>query len=345
LRTRWFALALSALVIGAIGGVMLTPQPAGAVNKDMIELQQQVAQILQNQQDLRSAMDANNATLKTLVQQSLDSVSQMNGQMVTLQKSVQEVQANTGSRIDSMTQQTQGISDNLQDVQARVGKLAQQLTDMQNILQSIDAKVSSGAGSGPPAAEPPPGGPGGPAGSYPPSTSGTPSPSTYNAAPPAGAGAPYSAPPSGSNGNGMAPAAMAPVSSDTLYHNALRDYTTANYELSRQEFADYIHNFPATDLASNSQFYLGEIAYSQGDYKSAITGYDLVITKYPQSIKLASALLKKAQAENNLREKTAAIRDLREVVSKYPGSDESRRARTLLQGMGVSATAPHTTAH
>ena len=40
----------------------------------MIELQQQVSQLLQGQQDLRSAVDTNNATLKTLVQQSLDGV-------------------------------------------------------------------------------------------------------------------------------------------------------------------------------------------------------------------------------------------------------------------------------
>ena len=341
MRTRWLALTLSALVVGAIGGVMLTPQPAGAVNKDMIELQQQVSQLLQGQQDLRSAVDTNSATIKTLVQQSIETVNKMNSQMSALENSVQQVQANTGSRIDAMTQQTQGISDNVQDVQARVGKLAQQLSDMQGILQSIDAKVSSAPGTSAPGTEPPPNGM--TPGSYPPaSTSGSgPGPSSMNNATPPNAGMPYSVAPAASNGNAAAPSSMAPISADTLYHNALRDYTTANYDLSRQEFGDYIRNFPSTDLASNSQFYLGEIAYSQGDYKNAITAYDLVLAKYPQSIKRAASLIKKAQAENNLKEKASAIRDLREVVAKYPGSDESRRAKTLLQGMGVSTTAPH----
>ena len=54
---------------------------------------------------------------------------------------------------------------------------------------------------------------------------------------------------------------MPPISADTLYQNALRDYTSGNYDLARQEFSDYIKNFPTNDLASNSQFYLGEIAY------------------------------------------------------------------------------------
>src|SRR6185437_6128088 len=119
MRTRWVVLTFAAVLLGAIGGAMLAPQPASAVSRDMIELQQQVAQLLQGQQDMRSAMDSNNATIKTLVQQSLDSVNKLSAEMSSVQKSVQEVQANTGARIDTMAQQTQGLSDNLQDVQAR----------------------------------------------------------------------------------------------------------------------------------------------------------------------------------------------------------------------------------
>jgi tol-pal system protein YbgF len=345
-RIRWFALALIALVFGALGGAILAPQPAGAVSKDMVELEQNVSQLLQGQQDLRSALDQSSAAMKTLVQQSIDTVNQMSSQMASVQKTVQDVQANTGSRIDSMAQQSQGISDNVQDLQARVQKLSQQLTDIQNSLQSIDAKVSSGAGA-------PGAAPGGPAGSYPPSNAPGGSPPTNNGGPNS-----YNAPPSDYNtapsygtqpasmpaSNGSAPG-MAPLSADTLYHNALRDYTTGNYDLSHQEFADYIAHFPTSDLASNSQFYLGEIFYAQNDYKDAVAAYNLVLSKYPQSLKLAAALMKRGQAEINLKERTAGIRDLREVVTRFPGSDESRRAKSILQGMGVSATAPaHSTA-
>jgi tol-pal system protein YbgF len=284
------------MLCGALGGAILAPQPAGAVSKEMIQLQQQVAQLLQAQQDLRTAVDSNSAMLKTLVQQSLDSVSQLHSQMGALQKTVQEVQANTGSRIDTMTQQTQGLSDNLQDVQARVGKLSQQVTDMQNLLQSIDAKVSGGA--------------------------------------PAGAAAgmtPGTTP-------GMAPAAMPPISADTLYQNALRDLTGGKYDLSRQEFSDYIRNFPANDLASNAQFYLGEIAYAQNDFKGAIAAYDTVLTNYPKSFKLAASLLKKGMAEVELGLKASATRDLREVVRRFPGSEEARRAQAKLHDLGAATT-------
>jgi tol-pal system protein YbgF len=342
-RIRWISLALIALVFGAVGGAILAPQPANAVNRDMVLLQNNVSQLLQGQQDLRSSMDANSASMRTLVQQSIDTVNKMSGEMGSLQKSLQDVQANTGSRIDSMGQQTQGISDNVQDVQARIGKLSQQLSDMNNLMQSIDAKVSGGMPpANGPGSEPPSNAPAGQGSSYPQSASPSgSSPSTYNM--PSGASNSYASqpPPNASNGPGaMTPASMPPISADTLYRNALRDYTTGNYDLSRQEFSDYIGHFPSDVYASNSQFYLGEISYAQRDYKSAIRAYDLVLSKYPDSIKLAEALLKKALAEENLKARTSAIRDLRDVVHRFPGSDESRRARAVLQSMGVSATAP-----
>ena len=133
------------------------------------------------------------------------------------------------------------------------------------------------------------------------------------------------------NGGGAPP----PISADTLYQNALRDFTSGKYDLARQEFSDYLANFPSNDLASNAQFYLGEIDYAQGNYKVAIGAYVKVMNQYPRSFKVAASLLKKAQAEVKLGQKQAGIRDLREVVRKYPGSDEARQAQARLHELGA----------
>jgi tol-pal system protein YbgF len=312
LRTKWVVLGFAAVLLGALGGALVSPQPAGAVSREIIQLQEQVAQLLQGQQDLRSAVDSDSASIRTLVQQQVDSVNRLNATMGSLQQAVQQVQANAGSQISTVAQQTQGLSDNLQDVQTRVGKLQQQLSDVQNLLQTIDSKVSNAS-------------PQNGAAPMVPGTNGTqnaagPGPSTQN----------DSAPANTVNG---APPAMPPISADTLYQNGLRDYNTGNYDLAHQEFADYIRNFPSNDLASNAQFYLGEIMYAQGDYKDAINAYDAVLTNYPNSFKLADSLLKKAMAEQQLHMKVSAARDYRAVTRKFPGSDASRRAEARLREM------------
>lgn len=298
MRTRWIVLGVGVLLAGALGGAVLTPPPAGAVSKEMIELQQQVQQLIQAQRDMRSVMDTNNATLKTLVQQSLDSINQLNNQMGVVQKTVQEMQANTGARIDTMTTQTQGLSDNMQDVQARVGKLSQQMNDVQSLLQTIDGKLSgSGGGAG-----------------------------------------------SGTSGNAGVPA-MPPISADTLYQNGLRDFTGGNYDLAHQEFSDYLKNFPTNPLAGNAQFYLGEIAYAQEDYQNAVTQYDMVLYSYPKSFKLAAALLKKGQAEVKLGQKASGTRDLREVIRRFPGTDEARQAQARLKEVAAPPPAKPAAKH
>ncbi|MGA8221357.1 MAG: tol-pal system protein YbgF [Candidatus Acidiferrales bacterium] len=287
---------------------MLTPPPAGAVSKEMIELQQSVDQLAQAQRDMRSTMDTNNATLKTLVQQSLDSINQLNNQMGALQKTVQESAANSGARIDTMTTQTQGLSDNMADVQARVGKLSQQMTDIQGLLQTIDGKISGGGpGTG------------------------------------AGAGSGGGASGGGGGSSGVPP--MAPISADTLYQSGLRDFNAGNYDLSKQEFSDYLKNFPTNPLAGNAQFYLGEISYAQDNFADAVTQYDMVLYSYPKSFKLAASLLKKGQAEIKLGQKASGTRDLREVVRRFPGTDEARQAQARLKELGAAPAAHSTTKH
>jgi tol-pal system protein YbgF len=317
-------LAVAALIIGVVMGSRLNPRPTGAVSKEIIQLQEDVSQLLQGQQTIRSTIDANNASMRTLVQQSLDSVNALNQQMATLQKNVQEATANSSSRIDTMSTQTQGISDNLQDVQARVGKVAAQINDMQSTLQSIDGRLAGGsAPSGVPAGGAPGGGANG------------------SGVPPSAGGPGSATPPNGGGGLSSLPG----VSSDTLYQNALRDFTTGKYDLARQEFGDYVLHFPSTDLASNAQFYLGEISYAQADYKDAIAQYNLVLANYPQSYKLAAALLKKGFAELEMGMKATGTKDLRELVRRFPGADEARRAQAKLKEIGATTAVPRTSPH
>src|SRR5437762_12328809 len=139
----------AALVVGAICGSLIGPRPAAAVAREIIELQRDVTTLLQGQKDLSTQLTQDHTVMRTLLEQSNDSVGRLNGTMSGLQKSVQDVQANSGARLDTMSTQVQGLSDNLEEIKSRLGKLNQQLVDLQNSVPSLDVKLSGAAAPAP----------------------------------------------------------------------------------------------------------------------------------------------------------------------------------------------------
>ena len=126
---------------------------------------------------------------------------------------------------------------------------------------------------------------------------------------------------------------------DVLYNNALRDYNGGNTDLAKQEFSDYIKNYPNTDLAGNAYFYLAEIDYRTGNYPQAIKGYDQVLQSFPDGNKAASAELKKGFALIESGQKDLGISALRHVVQRYPRTNEAMQAKDRLRKLGVATTA------
>lgn len=301
MRIRNITIFAAAVLAGALGGSLIGPHPAEAVAREIIELQRDVTSILQGQKDLSTQMTQDHTITKTLVEQSSDSVTKLATSIGSMQKSLQDVQANSGARLDTMSTQVQGLSDNLEEIKSRLGKLNQQLVDLQNAVQSIDAKISGGAA---------------PATGVPTPTAGLASPAGSSAVP-----------------SGPAPSA------NTLYENGLRDIQSGKYDLARSEFQDYLKYYSNTDLASNAQFYLGEILYKQKQYNDAVAAYDKVLTNYPKSFKLGPARLKKGMALLDLGQKSAAIREFREVIRAFPGSEEDRLARGKLKELGIPVSA------
>jgi tol-pal system protein YbgF len=304
MQKRKIVLFGGAMFLSAVAGSLIGPKPIQAVSREMVELQRDVTTLLEGQKDLQKQMTQEHTVQKTLIEQSADNVSKLNGTMSSLEKSVQDVQANSGARLDTMSTQVQGLSDNLEEIKSRLGKLNQQLADMQNSVQNIDSRIAGGGPVVPSGTTAPPSG----------STSG--------------------APPRSSAPDPVGP----PPSADTLYSNGLRDITSGKYDLARVEFQDYLKFYSDTDLASNAQFYLGEIAYQQKQYDQAVEEYDKVLNNYPKSFKLAPARLKKGMALIELGQKNPGIKELREVVKRYPGTEEERRARAKLKDLGVPVT-------
>jgi tol-pal system protein YbgF len=143
----------------------------------------------------------------------------------------------------------------------------------------------------------------------------------------------------GADGQPGATGAPAAPPADALYNNALRDYTAGKYDLAQQEFNDYLKYYPDTELAGNSQFYLADIMYKQGDYKGAIAAYNVVLERYPDGNKSPAAQLKKAYAYLELGQRTEGVRELNSLVTRYPRSLEAQQAKERLKHLGPASAA------
>lgn len=124
---------------------------------------------------------------------------------------------------------------------------------------------------------------------------------------------------------------------DVLYNNALRDFNGGNADLAKQEFGDYVKNYPNTDLAGNAYFYLGEMDFKAGNYPQAVKEYDQVIQGFPDGTKAASAELKKGFALIESGQNDAGVAALKHVVQRYPRSNEALQAKDRLRKLGVAA--------
>jgi len=241
-RNTLAGLASVALIIAAA-------TPTFGVSKEIIQLQTQVQTLSDQVARLQQSIDERMGVMRSLVEQSADSVNQMSVTVKDLEQKSQAQSADANQRLEQVSGQVQSLHDTVDELKSRLAKISKQLDDMQQGGQNL------AAGQPPMAAVP-------------------------------GATAP-------GGGTTAAPSAPPP---DALYNNALRDYNAGKYDLSSQEFGDYVKFYGTTDLAGNAQFYLADIEYRQANFEAAVRDYDKVLEQYPGGSKAAAAQLKKGYA-------------------------------------------------
>jgi tol-pal system protein YbgF len=302
-RNRLLVPALMALVLS------MSPRPAHAASKEIVELQTQVQQLLDMMQRLQTTLDTKFAVLQHLSEQTADNANQITATVNTLQQKINaQIDAN-GGKMDTVSGQVQALNDSVDELKSRIAKLDKSVQDMQTQLQNIQNPQ-----------------PGTIPGSVP------------SGAPGSGSTAPGGQPQSGGQLPSPPAAPQAPPLQET-FQAGVRDYNAARYGLAAGEFQDVLHYYPLDDLAGTAQFYLGEIAYRQQNYTDAISAYNAVLEGFPGNPKAPAAQLRKGLALLQINKHEAGISELRLLIKRHPQTPEAAQARTKLNGMGVRISA------
>jgi len=121
---------------------------------------------------------------------------------------------------------------------------------------------------------------------------------------------------------------------DRLFKGAYMDLTLGNYDLAVQGFKNYLVRYPDAPNAASARYYLGESYYAMSRYLEAVAEYQTVVRDYSSSRFVPSAYLKSGMCYNQLEERQLADRAYRELISRYPRTEEAEQARIALQEMG-----------
>lgn len=129
------------------------------------------------------------------------------------------------------------------------------------------------------------------------------------------------------------PAAPAAKTPEELYQQALDTFKAGKFAEAREMFTGFAKKYPASDMASNAQYWIGETYYSEKNYEQAILEFQDVIKKYPNAGKVPAAMLKQGMSFFAIGDDKSAKYVLKKLVGEYPLSDEAKTASTKLKGM------------
>lgn len=131
----------------------------------------------------------------------------------------------------------------------------------------------------------------------------------------------------------LAAAATADPAAD--YQAAFDLLKAGKYPEARTGFEAFLAQHPQHELASNAQYWLGEVSYVERSYEAALAAFGKVLGYSPQARKAPDALLKTGYCQYELKRYPEARAALRRVVEEFPGSPAARDAEARLSRMAA----------
>jgi len=119
------------------------------------------------------------------------------------------------------------------------------------------------------------------------------------------------------------------------YQAAFALLKAGQYDRAIAGFQTFLSTYPASGLADNAQYWLGEAYYVNKQYPESLAAFQRVVEKFPGSRKLPDALLKIGYCDYELKDYSAARSALEQVAAKYPDSASARLAQQRLEKMAA----------
>jgi tol-pal system protein YbgF len=115
------------------------------------------------------------------------------------------------------------------------------------------------------------------------------------------------------------------------YEAALNLFKSGNYPLAISAFQVFLVTYPASKLAPNAHYWMGNAQAAQGQHKLAIATQQKLIATWPDDAKAPDAMAGIASAQEALGDRRGAQKTLEGLLVKYPQSPAAASAKQRLQ--------------
>ncbi len=120
-------------------------------------------------------------------------------------------------------------------------------------------------------------------------------------------------------------------SPEDIYKKAYTLFEKRSFSESYEVFNHFLQRFPNHLLSDNAQYWIGEVFYSQRDFRRSITEFSKVLDIFPKGNKAPDALFKMSLSYEALQDKSAYINTLKRLVAIYPTSSVALKAQEKLK--------------
>lgn len=121
-----------------------------------------------------------------------------------------------------------------------------------------------------------------------------------------------------------------PVSENRAFEAAYALYKAENYQNAATAFRDFLKSYPQSVHEANVHYWMGNAYFLLKDCKNSVNSYQSLINKYQDHPRVPEAMLNIADCQLSLNNKTAARKTLKQLISQFPGSDASEKAKKRL---------------
>lgn len=122
---------------------------------------------------------------------------------------------------------------------------------------------------------------------------------------------------------------------DAEYQTAFNQLKEGRYDEAAAAFTKFLANHHDHELASNAQYWIGEVHYVKREFPAALAAFEAVLTGFPGARKTPDALLKAGYCHYELGQFDLARTALARVTLDFPESTVAAEAAERLKRMSA----------